>query len=234
MEKRYGKNKEFKLINKTLDKKDTNNKYLYNCECIKCKSKRTLTQTHSNTGICLECRKMRTIENVLGKSINIYKVLEFSYNKKNSNFYKCKCLKCDNISIVKINSIKSNKNCINCRKHGSEPTEKSQFNYKLNQYITGAKKRNLIFELSEKEFKKIILKNCYYCNSEPIPKKYNNSKNKTKTIKFNGIDRIDSTNGYSLKNCIPCCEMCNRMKMAYKQEDFLEQIKKIYNNLLKN
>jgi hypothetical protein len=234
MEKILGKNKEFILLNKFSEKKETYTRYFYNCKCINCKSERVLSQSDKNSAICLECRKRKTIDNVLGKKINIYEVLEFSYNKKNSNFYECKCLNCDSISVVKINLIKTNKSCKNCRQYGSEPTEQSQIKYKFDQYKRGAKERNLIFELSEKDFKKITIKNCFYCNGEPKPRKYYNSKNLNKTISLNGIDRIDSNFGYILKNCIPCCEMCNKMKMAYKQSDFLEQIKKIYNNLLIN
>ena len=30
------------------------------------------------------------------------------------------------------------------------------------------------------------------------------------------------------ENCIPCCEKCNRMKLNYLKEDFLNHIEKIY------
>jgi hypothetical protein len=192
-----------------------------------------LSQSDANTGICLECRKQKTIDSVVGKKINIYEVISFSHNKLNTNFYNCKCLKCGTESVVKINLIRSNKNCQKCRKYGNEPTEKAQFNYKIDQYKQGAKKRNLVYKLTIKEFKELIFGKCYYCNDGPQERKYYNSRNKTKTISFNGIDRIDSLKGYTKDNCITCCEMCNRMKMTYGQEKFLEQIKKIYNNLLK-
>jgi hypothetical protein len=128
--------------------------------------------------------------------------------------------------------IQKNKECSFCRKHGNEPTEQAQINFIIDQYKRGAKQRNLDYILSENEFINLIKGNCYYCNTEPQPKKYRNSRNKIKTISYNGIDRVDSSLGYNKNNCISCCEMCNRMKMAYKQQDFLEQIKKIHANLL--
>lgn len=44
----------------------------------------------------------------------------------------------------------------------------------------------------------------------------------------NGIDRVDSSKNYTIDNCIPCCTMCNFMKQSYPQNDFLNQINKIY------
>ena len=48
-------------------------------------------------------------------------------------------------------------------------------------------------------------------------------------IKANGIDRIDSTQGYELINSVPCCTICNRMKLDHSKMDFLTHIQKILN-----
>lgn len=49
-----------------------------------------------------------------------------------------------------------------------------------------------------------------------------------KTTKYvNGIDRIDSSKGYSDDNCVSCCSMCNLMKNNYSVYDFLNHINKI-------
>lgn len=232
--KLLGKHKEFKLLNTFSEKKETYTRYFYNCECVQCGEKRTLSQSDANTGICTKCKTQKTINNVIGKTINTYKVLEFSHKKNTLNFYKCECVKCKNISIVNRTLIENNKSCKFCRKHGSEATEQAQINFIVDQYKRGAKQRNLEYDLTEEQFKTLISNNCYYCNSEPKPKKYRNSKTKTKTISYNGIDRINSNIGYNLVNCVSCCEMCNRMKMAYSQKDFLDQVKKIYNNFEKS
>lgn len=49
-------------------------------------------------------------------------------------------------------------------------------------------------------------------------------------IRVNGIDRIDSSKGYSIDNCVPCCTMCNRMKLDYKLSDFINHVHKIANH----
>ena len=81
------------------------------------------------------------------------------------------------------------------------------------------------------EFKDLINKPCAYCGSNPTSDTYINGNkfNKTNALVYvNGIDRIDSTKGYSVNNCVPCCTMCNKMKLDYSLEDFKTQISKIY------
>ena len=86
------------------------------------------------------------------------------------------------------------------------------------KYELGAKKRGFSFELSLEEFDEITKMPCEYCGE------YSDELN---GVKFNGIDRINSSSGYVYNNCVPCCEICNRMKMAYDLMDFLEHVKKI-------
>ena len=87
---------------------------------------------------------------------------------------------------------------------------------RMSSYISSAKKRNLVFELSFEQFKKIVFKRCYYCGQF--------SENKD----FCGIDRVDNNVGYTLENCVSCCDICNEMKMARKEKEFLKHIEKIY------
>ena len=91
------------------------------------------------------------------------------------------------------------------------------------KYQVGAKERNLIFDLSMEEFKKITQQPCLYCGE--FSGEHNG-------IKYNGVDRIDSSDGYTTLNCIPCCEMCNRMKSNYDMIFWLNHIKKIADRLM--
>lgn len=90
-------------------------------------------------------------------------------------------------------------------------------------YKQGAKQRNIKFELSLTEFDKITKQPCLYCGS------FNGE---IDGVPYSGIDRIDSSNGYTDMNCIPCCEMCNKMKLDYDMIDWLRHIKKIADRLL--
>jgi hypothetical protein len=88
-------------------------------------------------------------------------------------------------------------------------------------------------------FKNLSLSNCFYCNSEPLNTqpdiRYETRKGKKEKLiitdfilKYNGIDRIDSSKGYEFNNVVSCCKNCNSAKMELSIEDFKNQIKKIY------
>ena len=99
--------------------------------------------------------------------------------------------------------------------------EESFRNYKgnsFNDYIRGAKKRNLYFELSEQDFNRIKSEICYLCG-------------KTNTINHkNGIDRVNSSIGYILENCKPCCGGCNYMKLHFETDSWFSKLQKIFSH----
>lgn len=94
-------------------------------------------------------------------------------------------------------------------------------NSTFNIYKNTAAKRNITFDISEDEFKKIVLQKCSYCKSND---------NNYYGIGAGGIDRIESDKEYSIKNCTPCCTTCNIMKLNYTKEQFLVKCVKIINH----
>jgi hypothetical protein len=87
---------------------------------------------------------------------------------------------------------------------------------RLCKYKWGAKSRGYKFELDFETFNSILKQSCHYCGKK----------------ESNGIDRIDSTRGYDMDNILPCCKICNVMKMIHSYDDFTSHIAKIYNHLL--
>ena len=87
-----------------------------------------------------------------------------------------------------------------------------------NQYIRGAKKRNLCFELSEEEFNRIKSEICYLCG------KINTMNHK------NGIDRVNCSLGYTIENCKPCCGGCNYMKLNFELDSWYNKLQTIFNH----
>lgn len=81
-------------------------------------------------------------------------------------------------------------------------------------YKKSANKRNLEFDLSLINYTDISSKPCYYCGI-------------IHDIGFNGIDRIDSSVGYFIDNCVSCCKMCNYIKNNLDYNTFLKRIKHI-------
>jgi len=71
--------------------------------------------------------------------------------------------------------------------------------------------------LELEDFEKLTQLNCAYCGEAPAHS----------LDGYNGIDRVDSSLGYTPNNSWPCCEICNRMKSDTSQEFFIEHILKI-------
>lgn len=86
---------------------------------------------------------------------------------------------------------------------------------KYTQYKSGANRRGFSFELSKEEFLTFWKQPCFYCADE---------------IETIGLDRIDSNRGYSKDNIVPCCTICNTMKLALPRDVFIEHCYKIINN----
>lgn len=175
---------------------------------------------------------------------NCYELIEYLGN----NRWITKCTKCGRIQEQNIsNLLKHEKDtCYYC----DDPNRKSRAHtgvkydtlderyynyYKKHVEANNSKgKKFKEFNLSFEEFIKLVKGDCYYCGSKPT--KDNIWSKSAKRIskgeennEYNGIDRIDSSKGYTIDNCVPCCAKCNRMKLDYEITEFLNHINKIYN-----
>lgn len=110
----------------------------------------------------------------------------------------------------KRNYYKENKDKILDQNKNWRLTKKGRFH----SYKKGAENRGLSFDLTEKEFLQFWKKPCYYCGSN---------------IETIGLDRLDSNIGYKISNIVPCCEICNKMKLILNYEEFLNHVEKIFN-----
>lgn len=78
-----------------------------------------------------------------------------------------------------------------------------------------AKKRGITFEISREYYEeKLAHKPCFYCGSK-----------KTK----HWVDRADNDHGigYTEKNTVPCCELCNKMKAHRSHEVFIRHCSRV-------
>lgn len=83
---------------------------------------------------------------------------------------------------------------------------------RFDTYKGMAKQRGHLFELTYSEFLVFWQKPCSYCGD---------------SIKTIGIDRLDNTVGYTVENCVPCCETCNKMKRMQTKDEFLDRCHRI-------
>lgn len=95
-------------------------------------------------------------------------------------------------------------------------------------YKNNCKRRGLLFDLDDNDFKNLILANCHYCNKEPSQTRKGRLTHAK--IVYNGIDRKDNLIGYTKENCVSCCKECNFLKTDKTYEQFLNKIKSIYEN----
>jgi hypothetical protein len=94
----------------------------------------------------------------------------------------------------------------------------------LDWYKRWAKKRHLSWKLPTENFKKLLQGKCFYCGVEHS----NVQKGFTgKRFKYNGVDRLVNSEGYTKENCVSCCKTCNMMKKTMPIVDFLRHIQRI-------
>ncbi len=100
----------------------------------------------------------------------------------------------------------------------------NSYESQYNIYKRSADLKQLEFAISFDEFKEIVIKPCNYCGIL----------RDRGTEQFNGIDRIDSSIGYLVGNCVSCCPMCNYMKKGLSRIVFIKRINHImtYNKLI--
>lgn len=184
---------------------------------------------------------MSKIKNLSGQKFGFLIVVSLSHKDKNYLWYwNCLC-DCGNYCIVRCDRLKSHLN-INCGCRSSfytsnnriAPNYQSNISRILRQYKKRGIKSGKGYSLSREDFEKLIFDNCYYCNSRPnnccvIKTKFQNIK-----LFYNGIDRVDSSKGYSINNCVSCCIVCNIAKNSMTINEFFTWIDAVYKFSIKN
>jgi hypothetical protein len=119
---------------------------------------------------------------------------------------------------------KNAENAKNWRSANPEKCEKSNkernenINYHFVTYKRSAEIKQLEFKLTKGDFIEMVECGCNYCGL--IQEKG-----------FNGIDRLDSSEGYIITNCVSCCEMCNFMKGCLGPMIFINRVEHIMTHL---
>jgi len=88
-------------------------------------------------------------------------------------------------------------------------------NKKYSAYLNRAKSKEFEFEFTKDEFINLINTPCIYCG----------------VVKLNGLDRIDSSKGYTKSNTQPCCGDCNIAKHTKSHEEYLDFIRRVHKHI---
>lgn len=138
---------------------------------------------------CLECIKAeRSItEKCCSRCGKVKEIDNFSLHSANRSGFKSWCKAC----------------CAYAQKarRKKSPRKEGAYNAtpdgRYRHYTYGATRRGIKFELTLEQFKRFWQQPCAYC-AAPIA-----------TI---GLDRKNSSKGYNVRNIVPCCFQCNRLK----------------------
>jgi len=193
------------------------------CLCS-CGNKVQVTTYNLLHGISRSCRCLGREMDLTGRTFGQLTVLEKVMNTSRRKEWRCHCT-CGKTVIVRSNNLRTgNTTSCGCARGPKGPTGKripekdSLRNDLYSHYRSGARRRNLSFSLTKEEFSDLVDKPCQYCGWYPDKG-------------FNGIDRIDSDQGYSKGNCVPCCSICNNAKKKMPVDVFIEWGLKLGRNL---
>lgn len=227
---------EDKETKKIKDTKKKNIYWLCQCSCGNIKSVITNKLKSGTTKSCGCLRHKKNSYNFIdltNKKFGKLLVKEKIKEKDKNSHIKWRCLcECGTEKIIPSYLLKSGrKDCGACSKRTIEDLSISSM-YSI--YKHRSKSKNIEFEITKKEFENIIKLKCYYCDSNP--KKIFRIIKKDQLNKFyhNGIDRVNNKIGYTTKNSVPCCTICNRAKRDWTKQDFIDSVGKIYNFSIKN
>ena len=182
-------------------------------------------------------KKGQSEAKILNEKFGSCIIIDLNYileDKKRS--YNTRCLVCNKESWRRWDHFKKGpKYCKFCK---DKMSAKSSPNSVINSLFSGlksnAKSRDIQVEITKEYFTNKIKENCYYCGDSPIVSQFSKTRNRSKIlVSHNGIDRVDSSKGYTIDNIVTCCSICNIMKNKFNEDVFFDKITKIYNNHLK-
>ena len=165
--------------------------------------------------------------NILNERYGRLVVIEFLGIIKEKAVWRCLC-DCGNKHTTTANLLRTGgtKSCGCLKKYGMLlPDSQVVVNDLYRSYKIHAKERNLDFKISVEQFRNLAEKNCYFCGKEPTRTRVSKS---GQSFTYNGIDRINNTEGYVIDNCVPCCYNCNQAKSDKELSEFLEWVKRVY------
>ena len=183
----------------------------------------------------------RKLGDLTGKRYGKLIVTKFLYSERirhpekkrchTNTYWECLC-DCGNTRVVFTRYLNSGitKSCGECtpKQNGVKATPDGTFNEVYNRYICSARNKNKEFSLTKEKFKEITKQNCFYCGTKP---QQIARKDREYPYIYNGIDRVDNTKGYTDDNIVPCCGICNKMKLEMSIDEFKEKIITIMNHM---
>lgn len=137
----------------------------------------------------------------------------------------CVC-DCGETITCSVNSLLSGTQSCGCSRRRLAP-HIAQMNRAYRSFLGNAKRRNLKVEIKKEDWLTLVSTACHYCGVE--------NSNRWKVVNgcygneffCNGIDRKNSSLGYTIDNCVSCCKLCNDAKGILEANSFIELVNRI-------
>ena len=131
----------------------------------------------------------------------------YAHKEDNRNAHRTRYAK-DKDNVLAINKKWRDKPSVKERTRLYHQSAKGRFSLTKN----GALRRDIPFKLTLEQFSSFEGAKCRYCGD---------------LLSNIGLDRIDSSGGYTIDNVVPCCAICNTMKSTLTVEQFINHCKKV-------
>ncbi len=222
--KRYGK---LIVLERDWSAKSKFGYAMWHCKCD-C-GKETVQYFSGNTKSC-GCSKqeyqMSRTKNLIGLRFGSLLVLRKERDSCEKPIWLCKC-DCGKEKMASysalINGLIKSCGCIWRLSEGE-----AAFHRIYTKMKKGALRRNINWGLTLEEIRPLITTRCFYCGQEPKQGQGLDYKNYNGNFLYNGLDRKNSSLGYTIENVVPCCKTCNFSKRLMSVEEFQNWIRRVY------
>jgi len=173
-----------------------------------------------------------TLEKYIGKVINGITILEKTNITDGRQNVKCRCNKCLKIFETRFHNVyRGQYSSCGCEQFGFNVKSSKWMGYgeislsHFNSLKNGAKKKNLVFDITIEEIWNLFLAQGRKCALSGEKLYFSESRTGIKTA---SLDRIDPKLGYTLDNIQWVEQDLNYMKQSMDNKIFLEWVRKIY------
>lgn len=196
---------------------------------------------------------MAAFKNRLGEKYGRLTVIEYAgKDHRGKHLWKCLC-ECGNIKIVVSDNLSSGKskscgcllneflhrkgNQYGLYKDREDAVLKVQYSHLKRRHYKKFNSTIMSFE----DFKTKSKSPCFYCGlpySRTLQDRLCETKSKKLLsdikVQINGIDRLNSKEGYTQSNTVPCCKYCNTAKNTMTYNEFIHWIERVYKHIYLN